>query len=48
MPNGKIVKALGEPEIKRLKKGEIIQMPRVGFARVEKKYKDIILYYTHK
>jgi glutamyl-tRNA synthetase len=48
MPNGKIVKAFGEPEIKKLKKDEIIQMPRVGFARVEKGYKDIILYYTHK
>jgi glutamyl-tRNA synthetase len=48
MPNGKIIKAIGEPEMKRLKKDEIIQMPRVGFARVDKEYKDIILYYTHK
>jgi|YelNatPaOPRAMG01_1025707.scaffolds.fasta_scaffold01189_8 glutamyl-tRNA synthetase len=48
MPNGKIIKAIGEPEMKKLKKDEIIQMPRVGFARVDKEYKDIILYYTHK
>ncbi|MEM5879032.1 MAG: glutamate--tRNA ligase [Candidatus Aenigmatarchaeota archaeon] len=48
MPNGKTVKAVGEPEMKTLKKDQIIQMPRVGFARVEKEYKDIILYYSHK
>jgi glutamyl-tRNA synthetase len=48
MPEGKTIKAIGEPEMKRLKKDEIIQMPRVGFARVDKEYKDIILYYTHK
>jgi hypothetical protein len=48
MPNGKTVRAIGEPEMKKLKKDEIIQMPRVGFARVDKEYKDIILYYTHK
>ncbi|MEM5773126.1 MAG: glutamate--tRNA ligase [Candidatus Aenigmatarchaeota archaeon] len=48
MPNGKLVEAVGEPEMKKLKKDQIIQMPRVGFARVDKEYKDIILYYTHK
>ncbi|MEM5829185.1 MAG: glutamate--tRNA ligase [Candidatus Aenigmatarchaeota archaeon] len=48
MPNGKIVKAVGEPEIKRVEENQIIQMPRIGFARIEKKYKDITLYYTHK
>ncbi|MEM5836189.1 MAG: glutamate--tRNA ligase [Candidatus Aenigmatarchaeota archaeon] len=48
MPNSKIVEAIGDPGIKTLKRDEIIQMPRVGFARVEKEYKDIILYYSHK
>ncbi|MEM5766385.1 MAG: glutamate--tRNA ligase [Candidatus Aenigmatarchaeota archaeon] len=48
MPNGKIIKAISEPEIKNVKVDQMIQMPRVGFARVEKEYKDIILYYTHK
>ncbi|MEM7821857.1 MAG: glutamate--tRNA ligase [Candidatus Aenigmatarchaeota archaeon] len=48
MPNGEIVGAVGEPEMKKIKKNQIIQMPRVGFARVEKEYKDIVLYYTHK
>ncbi|MEM5867624.1 MAG: glutamate--tRNA ligase [Candidatus Aenigmatarchaeota archaeon] len=48
MPNGNIKEAVGEYEIRKLKKDQIIQMPRVGFARVDKPYKDIILYYTHK
>jgi glutamyl-tRNA synthetase len=48
MPNGKTVEAVGEPAMKELKPDQMIQMPRVGFARVEKVYKDIILYYTHK
>lgn len=48
MPDGNIKEAIGEVEIKNLKKDQIIQMPRVGFARIDKPYKDIILYYTHK
>lgn len=40
---------LGEYEMKRLKVGEIIQMNRIGFGRVDKKHgKKIIIAFAHK
>lgn len=48
MPNAEIKEVICEPEVKNVKSGQTIQMPRVGFAKVVKKYKDIVLYYTHK
>ncbi|MEM7826127.1 MAG: glutamate--tRNA ligase [Candidatus Aenigmatarchaeota archaeon] len=48
MPNAEVKEVICEPEIKNVKNGETIQMPRVGFAKVRKRYKDIVLYYTHK
>lgn len=48
MPDGSESGALAEPEVKRLKKNQIVQFPRVGFCRVEKVDKDIVLYYAHK
>jgi len=44
MPDGKEVKAFGEPLIKKLKEGEIIQLFRVGFCRIGKD----ILHFAHK
>jgi len=48
MPDGSERKALAEPEIKKVKKNQIIQLVRIGFCRVEKADKDIVLYYAHK
>lgn len=48
MPNGEKVKALAEPEIKKAKKDDIIQLVRVGFCRVDVPKKDIVLYFAHK
>ena len=48
MPDGKVKSGIGEPSMKKLKPGEIIQLQRFGFARVDKVNKDIVLYFTHK
>lgn len=48
MPDGKVKNGIGEPCMKKLKAGEIIQLQRFGFARVDKVDKDIVLYFTHK
>lgn len=49
MPDGKIAKGLGEPEMSKLKAGNIIQMNRIGFARVDKIEKGkVYLVFAHK
>jgi glutamyl-tRNA synthetase len=48
MPNGEVKKALAEPSIKELKEGEIIQLYRIGFCRVDKMGEDKVLYFAHK
>lgn len=48
MPDGKEKIAIAEPDIKKLKKGDLIQLQRIGFARVDKTDKDIVLYFAHK
>jgi len=48
MPNAETIEGLLEPDAKKLKKDEIIQLERFGFARVDKTGKKITLYYTHK
>lgn len=56
MSNGSVQKAIAEPAIKNVKAGQLIQLPRVGFCRVDKAgkeagkeiRKEIVLYFTHK
>jgi len=48
MPDGSIRGGIGEPEMMKLKKDELIQLVRIGFCRVDKVNKDIVLYYAHK
>jgi glutamyl-tRNA synthetase len=51
MPNGTAKHVLGEESMLNLKGGKMIQMQRVGFARVDKvdkAGKDIVLYFAHK
>jgi len=48
MPNGEIKKALAEPSVEELKEGEIVQLYRIGFCRVNKTGKDKVLYFAHK
>ncbi len=45
MPDGKEIKALAEPAIKKIKKGEIVQFPRIGFAKLDK---SMTFYFAHK
>jgi len=45
MPNGKELNVLAEPSVKKLKKGDIAQFPRIGFARLDKK---MTFYFAHK
>ncbi|MBI2084212.1 MAG: glutamate--tRNA ligase [Candidatus Aenigmarchaeota archaeon] len=48
MPDGKVVKGVAEPSIKKLKVGSLVQFPRIGFARVNKQGRETVLYFTHK
>jgi len=48
LPDGEEKTALAEPEIRNVKPDQIIQLVRVGFCRVDKVNKDIVLYYAHK
>jgi glutamyl-tRNA synthetase len=48
MPDGSIKEGIAEPEIKNLKKDQIIQLQRIGFARVDEVNKDIVLFFAHK
>ncbi|MEM5778355.1 MAG: glutamate--tRNA ligase [Candidatus Aenigmatarchaeota archaeon] len=45
MPDGNEVKGLAEPEVKKVKPGEIVQFERIGFARCDKKG---LFYFAHK
>ncbi|MBW2965726.1 glutamate--tRNA ligase, partial [Candidatus Woesearchaeota archaeon] len=49
MPDNTLAKGLAEHLIKRLKKGDICQLERVGFCRLDKKEKDkLVFWYGHR
>ncbi|HKZ45664.1 MAG TPA: glutamate--tRNA ligase, partial [archaeon] len=49
MPDGKIIEALAEPEIKNVKEDEMIQLVRIGFCRCDKNDGGgIVLCFAHK
>ncbi len=48
MPNGEIKKGIAEPNLKNCKEGEIVQLVRIGFARIDKIDDEITLYFAHK
>lgn len=48
MPDGREKTAIAEPDIKKVKANDLIQLQRIGFARVDKADKDIVLYFAHK
>ncbi len=48
MPDGTVKDGVGEPALKKLKVGQIIQLYRVGFCRVDRTGKEVVLYFSHK
>jgi len=42
MPDGGVVTGLGEPELSKLKVGEVIQFERFGFVKLHKKEKEML------
>jgi len=49
MPDGKKVKGLGEPMLKHVKEGEVVQFERIGFVRLDKKEKNkLVFWYAHR
>ncbi len=48
MHDGSVSNGLAEPAIKKLKKGEMIQLVRIGFCKVDKAGKETVLYFSHK
>ena len=45
----KIIKGLGEPNLAKLRPGDLIQMERLGFGRVDKVTpKEIVIFFAHK
>jgi glutamyl-tRNA synthetase len=45
MPDANEVKGLAEPEVKKVKPGQVVQFERIGFARCDKKG---LFYFAHK
>ncbi len=48
MPDGGEKTILVEPGMKDAKEGDVIQLVRTGFCRIDKIGKDIVLYFAHK
>jgi len=49
MPNGFVVKGLGESKLKKLEVGKVIQFERFGFARLHKQHKDKLeFWFAHR
>lgn len=49
MNDGSTIKCIGEPDMKKLKVDNVIQLTRMFYARVNKKGKNMLsLFYTHK
>ena len=49
MEDGKELHGLGEPELKKVKEGEIVQFERFGFVRLDKKTKtEMNFWFAHR
>jgi glutamyl-tRNA synthetase len=49
MPDGSTRSGVGEPGLKQLKEGDIIQFERFGFVRLDKKQANkLVFWFTHK
>ena len=49
MPDGKLVKGLGEALLDKVKEGQVVQLERIGLARLDKKEKDkLTFWFAHR
>lgn len=48
MPYGDDMRAIAEPDITKAKAGDIVQLVRFGFCRVDRVGDDTVLYFAHK
>ncbi|NVM55447.1 MAG: glutamate--tRNA ligase [Candidatus Helarchaeota archaeon] len=48
MPNGTLIKGMGESACKNLKVDQIIQFERFGFGKVNQTSPDIVIFFAHK
>ena len=48
MPDGVIHKGIGEKALTDMKVGDICQLERLGFCRLDKKEKKLSFWYAHK
>jgi glutamyl-tRNA synthetase len=48
MADGSVKEGIAENNVRKLKVNQLIQLVRIGFCRVDKVDKDIVLYYSHK
>jgi len=47
MDNGKEIEGLAEPTVGKVKAGELLQLERIGFCRVDST-KPLVFYFAHK
>jgi glutamyl-tRNA synthetase len=48
MPDGDMKEGIAEPEIKKLKVDDRIQLVRIGFTRIDQMKPELVMYFTHK
>ena len=48
MPSGNEVEGIAEPSLGKVKAGDVLQMERIGFGRVDRKGKEITIAFAHK
>lgn len=48
MPDGSVSQGIADPEIRDVKVDQLVQFVRIGFCRVDKVGKEIVLYFAHK
>jgi glutamyl-tRNA synthetase len=48
MPDGSMKHGLAEAAVKKLKAGRVVQFYRVGFCRIDKVGKEVVIYFSHK
>jgi len=48
MPDGVVKQGIGEPDMMKLRVDDIIQLTRIGFARIDQIKPELTLYFTHK